>query len=220
MGKALPCPGPECSVAGSGSTHPALQIPALGGCVGLGCRNKGRLSLAHPAQGPGEFLGCFYGLLPMHRQSWAPSNLLPLKALHSHPGWKEVKEKATHMVKCKGARRQGGQSTPQELPAPGWERGQGAQGSGQAAELQPGCSAKAINHGRGVSKGGNKGHGEMPRHLAGKDRGGCTRGWRLRKASEPAQEGPSPRDKSWPCSASPQPSPVSMGHVGQGNGAS
>lgn len=57
----------------------------------------------------------------------------------------------------------------------------------------------------------------MPRHLAGKDRGGCTGGWRLRKASEAAQEGPGPRDESWPCSASPQPSPVSMGHVGTGD---
>lgn len=112
--------GPRCSVAGSGSTRPALQIPALvGGCVGLGCRNKGRLSLAHPAQGRrGEFLGCFYGLLPMHRQSWAPNNLLPLKALHSQAGWKDVKEKAMHMVKCKGARKQGGQSAPQEPPCP------------------------------------------------------------------------------------------------------
>lgn len=60
----------------------------------------------------------FYGLLPMHRQSWAPNNLLPLKALHSQPGWKDVKEKAMHMVKCKGARKQGGQSAPQEPPGP------------------------------------------------------------------------------------------------------
>lgn len=57
----------------------------------------------------------------------------------------------------------------------------------------------------------------MPWHLAGKDRGGCTRGWRLRKASEPPQEGPGPRDESRPCSASPQPSPASMGHVGTGD---
>lgn len=52
----------------------------------------------------------------------------------------------------------------------------------------------------------------MPRHLAGKDRGGCTRGWRLRKASEPAQKGAAPRAGP----ALPLPSPVSVGHVGTG----
>lgn len=32
----------------------------------------------------------------------------------------------------------------------------------------------------------------MPRHLAGKDRGGRTRGWRLRKGSDRDREGPGP----------------------------
>lgn len=89
--------------------------------MGPGRRNKGCLSLAHPAQANSwdAFMGCYQ----CTRQSWAPNNLLPLKALHSHPGWKEVKEKATHMVKCEGARPKcrRGQSSPQELPAPGWE---------------------------------------------------------------------------------------------------
>lgn len=50
----------------------------------------------------GEFLRCFYGLQPMHGESEAPSDLLPLKALHSHTGWKEAKEKAVHVFKCRG----------------------------------------------------------------------------------------------------------------------
>lgn len=50
----------------------------------------------------GEFLRCFYGLQPMHGESGAPSDLLPLKALHSQAGWKEVKEKAVHVFKCRG----------------------------------------------------------------------------------------------------------------------
>lgn len=170
-------------MAGSGSTRPALQIPARRRACGTGLQEQRVPFTAHPAHGRrGEFLGCFHGLLPMHGQSWAPDNLLPLKALHSHPGWREVKEKATHTVKCKG----GSENSPRAA-CPGLGARHRAPGSGRAAEPQPGRSATAINHGGGVSEGGNKGRGEMPRQLAGKERGGCTRGWRLRKASEPAQ---------------------------------
>lgn len=79
----------------------------------------------------------------MHRQSWAPSNLLPLKALHSHPGWKEVKEKATHMVKCKGPECRGVRALPKnsllQAGSEGSEpRGLGRQGSrSQAAPQRP-----------------------------------------------------------------------------------
>ena len=84
--------------------------------------------------------------------------------------------------------------SPQKPPCPaGWGRGYAAwPGSGQAAELRSGCSAAAINQWRRVSKGGNKGHGEMPWHLAGEGRGSRARGWRLRKASDQACEGPGP----------------------------
>lgn len=87
-----------------------------------------------------EFLGCFYGLQPIHRESTAPSNLLPLKALHSHPGWKEVKEKAMHVFKCRGALLHGGLgSLPKSLPAQ-QARGTGMQGLGK----QLSCSQAAL----------------------------------------------------------------------------
>ena len=106
-----------------GSTRPALQIaaPLVRGTRWPGLREQRAAftALAHPARDcRGEFLGCFYGLQPMHGESGAPSNLLPLKALHSHPGWKEVKEKAMHVFKCREALLHGGLgSLPKSLPA-------------------------------------------------------------------------------------------------------
>lgn len=111
-------------------------------CVGLWEQRAAFTVLTPRRDRHGEFLGCFYGLQPMHRESRAPSNLLPLKALHSHPGWKEVKEKATHVFKCKGTLLHGGLGClPKTLPA--WlARGEGTQpGWGLGRQLSCGQAA-------------------------------------------------------------------------------
>lgn len=78
----------------------------------------------------------------MHGESGSPSNLLPLKALHSHAGWKEVKEKAVHMFKCRGALLHGGVGClPKSLSA--WQAGGDGTQPNRGLGKQLSCSQAA-----------------------------------------------------------------------------